>query len=157
MPKLFLDCDGVLADFDRYFVQHYGIDPTYFEESQGSKRLWQNLQLHEDYYFNLPLMPDAMVLYEAVKHLNPPILTGMPQGGEWAVDQKHRWGAKYFPSTKVIVCLSKDKHLHMTEEGDVLVDDRLKYAHHWINAGGVFVLHTSAANTIEKLKLLGVL
>lgn len=157
MPQLFLDCDGVLADFDAYFIGLFGVHPTLVEELHGAKRLWHDLELHGDYYFKLPLMRDAMLLYDAVKHLNPVILTGRPASGEWAIDQKHRWAAKYFPNLQIIVCLSKDKCHHMTEEGDVLVDDRTKYAPYWKDAGGIFVHHTGALTTIEKLKRMGVL
>ena len=42
-------------------------------------------------------MPDAMELFEAVRHLDPIILTGLPRGN-WAADQKVRWAAQYFPA-----------------------------------------------------------
>jgi hypothetical protein len=155
--QLFIDCDGVLADFDQYFIDHYGRHPTLVEEEHGSKRLWQDLQDHEDYYFKLPLMPDAMELYDSVKHLNPIILTGRPASGLWAVDQKIRWTAKHFPGVPTIVCLSRDKCHHMTAPGDILVDDRVKYAPFWTDAGGVFVHHKSAEATIVTLERLGLL
>lgn len=157
MPQLFLDCDGVLADFDSYFISLFGVHPTLVESRYGARRLWQDLELNEDYYYKLPLMHDAVHLYAAVQHLKPVILTGRPASGVWAVEQKQRWAARHFPDMQIIVCLSKDKCQHMTEEGDVLVDDRLKYASLWRDAGGIFVHHTSAASTIEKLKGLGVL
>lgn len=156
-PKLFLDCDGVLADFDGYAEAVFGLPPTKHEDAVGSDRFWADTKGHEDFYYKLPVLEDGRRLYEAVKHHNPTILTGKPShdGGEWAVEQKHRWAAQHFPGVPIIVCLSKDKCLHMIAPGDVLVDDRLKYAHFWINAGGFFVLHTSLENTLERLTKLG--
>jgi hypothetical protein len=37
------------------------------------------------------------------------------------------------------------------------VDDWQKWQHLWVSGGGVWVLHTSAENSIRKLKNLGVL
>lgn len=153
--QLFLDCDGVLADFNSYALQVFGLPPRQYEKEQGTKRFWCDLQSHEGFYTKLPLMPDARKLYDAVAHLNPIILTGLPLG-DWAEPQKREWGAKHFPHTTMICCLSKDKRNHM-KPGDVLVDDFLKYRSLWEEAGGIFVHHTSAASSITKLQELGII
>lgn len=41
--------------------------------------------------------------------------------------------------------------------GDVLVDDNLKYRELWETAGGVFIHHTSAEQTIAELVQIGML
>lgn len=153
--QLFLDCDGVMADFDTYAEKIFGLPPRKAETKLGRPRFWADLQSHEGFYEKLPLMPDAMELFEAVKHLNPPILTGLPQG-DWAEPQKCAWGRKHFPDTKMICCASKDKRNHM-QPGDVIVDDWPQYKGLWEEAGGIFVLHTSAKDSIAKLRDLGVL
>jgi hypothetical protein len=43
----------------------------------------------------------------------------------------------------------------MEAPGDVLVDDLLKYRHLWEEAGGVFVHHRTARDTLGKLSALG--
>lgn len=144
-----------MADFDTLASEVFGLPPRKAEAELGANRFWVDLQAYEDFYFKLPLMPDAMELYEAVKHLDHGILTGLPQG-DWAEPQKRRWGGKHFPDTKMICCPSKDKWLHM-QPGDVIVDDWPKYKELWEEAGGIFVLHTSAKDSIAKLKELGVL
>ena len=52
--------------------------------------------------------------------------------------------------------MAREKHLHM-KPGDVLVDDFLKYKELWEDAGGVFVHHTSAEQTIAELRRIGLL
>lgn len=155
MPQLFLDLDGVLGDFDISAADIFGLPPRNAEAAFGAKRFWADLQSHPGFYENLPLMPDAMELFEAVRHLNPIILTGLPQG-DWAEPQKRTWGRKNFPETKMICCASKDKRNHMLP-GDVLVDDWPKYKELWEDSGGIFILHTSAQNSIAQLRELGVL
>lgn len=159
MPQLFLDCDGVLADFDGYAEQVFGLPPRDYEDKVGVDRFWADTSSHEDFYFKLPVLEDGRRLYEAVKHLNPIIATGKPShdGGAWAIEQKHRWGAKNFPGVEMIVSLSKDKCLHMKAPGDVIVDDRTKYMKYWIDAGGIFIVHRSLEETLGRLKVLGLL
>ncbi len=150
MRQLYLDCDGVLADFDRGATAILGLTPKKFEERHGLGRFWQKLASAPDFYFSLPLMPDAMPLFDAVKHLDPIILTGLPRGN-WAADQKMRWAAKHFPGVRMITCMARDKRDH-AKEGDVLVDDNSKYRHLWEQAGGIFVHHKNAAQSIEELR-----
>jgi hypothetical protein len=147
--RLYLDCDGVLADFDKGATAVLGLHPRAFEKRHGIGRFWQKLATAPDFYFGLPLKDDAMELFEAVRHLDPVILTGLPRGN-WAADQKVRWAAQYFPGTRIITTMARDKRDHATE-GDVLVDDQLKHRHLWEEAGGVFIHHKSAAQSINAL------
>jgi hypothetical protein len=155
MAQLFLDCDGVLADFDRGARRVLGAPPRQFEASHGISEFWRRLARAPDFYATLPLMPDAMQLYAAVRHLDPVILTGCPRG-RWAEAQKESWARRHFPGVRIITCMAADKRRH-AKNGDVLVDDTLKYRHLWEQAGGVFVHHTSAGDTIARLRTLGML
>jgi hypothetical protein len=148
--QLFLDCDGVLADFDKGATAILGMPPKAFEKRHGLGRFWAKLASAPDFYFSLPLLPGATELSDAVKHLDPIILTGLPQGN-WAADQKVRWAAKYFPGTRIITTLARDKRNH-AREGDVLVDDQLRHAGLWEEAGGIFIHHKSAAASVEALR-----
>lgn len=147
--QLYLDCDGVLADFDRGAELVLGVPPKVFEQRQGSARFWARLAQTPDFFGKLPLMPGAAELFAAVRHLHPIILTGMPRGN-WAAAQKVRWAAHHFPGTRIITCLAVHKREHCGS-GDVLVDDNLKYRHLWQNAGGVFIHHRSVEQTLEEL------
>lgn len=148
--QLYLDCDGVLADFNKGATAVLGMHPKAFEKRHGLGRFWAKLARAPDFYFGLPLLPDATELFEAVRHLDPIILTGLPQGN-WAADQKIRWAARYFPGTRIITTMARDKRDH-AREGDVLVDDQLRHAHLWEEAGGIFVHHENGLATLERLK-----
>lgn len=157
MAQLFLDCDGVLADFDKRAEQIFGMTGREFEDTYGSKEFWRQLKNDDHFFQNLDPMPDAMVLFNAVKHLKPIILTGAPMGN-WAGPQKLAWRNKFFPGTEmIVVCPSRDKYKYMTGPGDILVDDLTKYQHIWIENGGIFVHHTNANNSIKMLKDLKVI
>ena len=149
MRRLYLDCDGVLADFDKGATAVLGLPPRAFEKRHGLGRFWQRLAMAPDFYFGLPLMDDALELFEAVRHLGPVILTGLPRGN-WAADQKVRWAAKHFPGTRIITTMAQDKRDH-AREGDVLVDDQTRHRERWEEVGGVFVHHTSARESLAQL------
>lgn len=103
--QLYLDCDGVLADFEQAATDLLGMPPRQFEKRHGLPTFWQRLARHGDFYGSLPLMPDATMLFDAVRHLDPIILTGLPRGN-WAAPQKVRWAAEHFPGTRIITCLA---------------------------------------------------
>ncbi|MHC2017167.1 hypothetical protein [Methylobacterium sp. CM6247] len=150
MPTVFLDCDGVLADFDAGAKQAFGISPAEFERRFGLKRFWGELASLNNFFGELPLMPDAMELYEAVRHLEPIILTGLPRGN-WAEPQKRLWAARYFPGVEVITTSAALKREHC-RPGDALVDDREKYRPLWEQAGGIFIHHRTADASIRRLR-----
>ena len=116
-----------------------GVSPKEFIAEHGRGTFWKRLAAAGDFYRALPEMPDAGLLFDAVRHLQPTILTGLPLG-KWAAPQKVEWAAEHFPGVPIITCLAADKHKHM-HPGDVLVDDRLKHRDAYEAAGVVFVHH----------------
>ena len=149
MPKLFLDADGVLADFDDGVRSLLGMDARQFEAKRGRGAFWRELARAPDFYARLPEMPDARELFDAVKHLKPTILTGLPLG-KWAAPQKIAWAAEHFPGVPIITCMARDKHRHM-QPGDVLVDDRENHRTAYEAHGVVFIHHKNARDSIRQL------
>ncbi len=150
MRKLFLDLDGVLADFDRGVESILGKRP----DQVSSRVMWQALARHKDFFGTLEMMVDAHELWSFCRPYDPVILTGLPLG-EWAAPQKRRWvGNMLGAEVTVITCMTRDKPRWATP-GAVLVDDRDKTQAGWERAGGVFVLHRSAEESIHALKQLG--
>ena len=148
-PGLFLDADGVLADFDAGAKALLGMSPREFEARRGRGMFWKRLANAPDFYANLPEMPDARILFDAVKHLKPTILTGLPLG-KWAAPQKVKWAAEHFPGVPIITCMARDKHKHM-KPGDVLVDDRENHRAAYEAEGVVFVRHKNAEDSLRQL------
>ncbi len=153
MPKLFLDCDGVLADFDAGARDVLGgMNPKQFEDRYSKREFWRRLATTPDFYNTLPLMPDAQSLFDAVEHLHPTILTGLPLGS-WAAPQKVAWAERQFPGTPIITCMARDKYRYM-QPGDVLVDDREDHRAKWEDAGGTFVTHENAERSLAALRIV---
>lgn len=150
--QLFLDADGVLADFDVVAEQVFGMNPRKFEEEFGSEEFWKKLRETEKFYENLPLMPDAQDLWDAVSHLEPIILTGCPRGG-WAEPQKFNWAKNSFgENAKIITCASREKREHMHQDKhNIIIDDWPQYKPLWEQNGGTFILHTSTNESLLEL------
>lgn len=150
--QIYLDCDGVLADFEKSAREILGASTAAFEKQHGSAEFWKQLGRADAFFEHLDPLPDAFELYEAVRDKNPIILTGMPHG-QWAGPQKRRWAARYFPGVRVITTMAalKREHCH---PGDVLVDDRPYHRHLWEAEGGIFVLHKDARSSIAELRAL---
>jgi len=148
-PRLFLDADGVLADFDQAARELLGMSPKAYIAKYGRSAFWKKLAQAKNFYGSLPEMADARRLFDAVKHLGPTILTGLPLG-KWAAPQKVEWAAEHFPGVPIITCMAADKHLHM-HPGDVLVDDREKHRAAYEAAGVVFVHHRNAEDSLRQL------
>ena len=154
--QLFLDLDGVLADFDRGVEDLLGRLPHAIEP----RRMWPALARSPGFYEHLHWMPDGKQLWEASIPASPVILTGLPLG-KWAEPQKRAWCARELgEDVTVIAGPSRKKHElasdFLRQQGRanvtmILVDDREKQQEPWEQAGGVFVLHRSAAASLDAL------
>lgn len=82
--KLFVDMDGVLADFDRGYNAAFGIQSSIHNDHVD----WKAVRAHEGFYLNLPPMPDLEELWAFIAPLNPIVLTGIPSSVEEAAENK---------------------------------------------------------------------
>jgi hypothetical protein len=103
-------------------------------------------------------MIDGPLLWKTIKSLpKVRILTGLPVG-RWAATQKQQWCAENLgEDIPVITCMARDKHTYCRVEGSILIDDNISARDAWVSAGGVFVHHVTAEQTILQLKSLGII
>ncbi|HWX47861.1 MAG TPA: hypothetical protein VNZ61_07400 [Roseomonas sp.] len=150
MTGLFLDLDGVLADFDRGVKAVTGKRP----EELSVKAMWSALAQAPRFFETLEFMADAEALWRFCAPHRPTILTGLPLGA-WAPEQKRRWVARMLGAdVPVITCMSREKP-RWSGPGCVLVDDRVSTREGWERKGGTFIHHLSAHRSIAALRRLG--
>lgn len=158
--KLYVDLDGVLADFDKSAEAILRTDNIYkFEFIWGPDVFWERINKNPNFFAEMSLMPDARHLWAKIEHLNPMILTALPRENGERVDlQKRQWVREYFHLDygDVITCPTADKP-KFCKPGDILIDDRAVNRDKWIAAGGTYIIHTSAVNTLTTLKGLGII
>ncbi len=149
--QLFVDMDGVLADFDAHHENVFGFRSDKLLDNVD----WQAVRKVAGFYEAIPPMVDMRELWEAIERHSPIVLTGVPSSVEEAADNKRRWVRKHLGShVEVRCCRSKEKCLHAAP-GDILIDDWEKYRHLWIASGGRWITHRGAAETIRELEILG--
>ena len=164
--KIFLDLDGVLANFSGKVAELMGFVLDEGAEISAhpqfiKKKMWQYINSHDwhtPFFYSLDKMKDADILFDYVlnefDHKNVEILTASGTSPVDAPQQKIRWVRKHFGKFKVnVVSKSADK-AQFASPMSILVDDRMKSIEPWISAGGTGILHVNAIKTIEVLEQL---
>ena len=164
---IYLDMDGVLADFDRGIRELCHMEP----QSQNGKRdvkyddlMWQEVRKIDRFYDRLDLMPGAKEMFSMIYGLygnQCEILTGVPKperGILTAGEDKIAWVKRNLSDeVKVNIVLRKEKILFCRDSCSVLIDDREETILEWREAGGTGILHTSPSETINQLRSLTLL
>lgn len=156
MTTLYLDMDGVIADFDEYAARTLGVPPS---EGIYPADVWNKLAANPRIYRDLIPTTYANSLYrECVNfclthNFDWAFLTAVPKGNDvkYAFYDKVEWAQKYFPGVPVFFGpFSKDKHYHC-RPGDILIDDRRSNIEEWRASGGLGILHKDYNSTITQL------
>jgi 5'(3')-deoxyribonucleotidase len=156
MTTLYLDMDGVVADFDAYALAAAGLPPSggFYNEEQ-----WQLIASNSRLYRDLPKTIYADTLVETCRQFcskhnyNLLFLTAVPKGNDmhWTFYDKMLWTQQYYPDIPVhFGPYSVDKHVHCVP-GDILIDDRRSNIEEWRAAGGIAIHHVSISTTLLEL------
>jgi hypothetical protein len=159
--KLYVDLDGVLADFDRAAQEILDTENHYkYEFIWGPEVYWKKLHAKGDFFAKLKPMSDAGHLWGKINHMNPTILTALPSTEAERVEkQKRTWVQKnlYPQPTEDICCKTTEKPNYCCYPGDILIDDRAVNRDAWMARGGTYIIHTTAERTIGTLNALGII
>lgn len=152
---IWLDQDGVLADFDGYYETCFGYRPNRWPESDTTD--WKLVNSVPDFFLKIPALPDAHELFRFAVSTGKGvgIMTGIPSSIDAADNHKRKWAAARWPDTLVVCCPARSKWEY-GEPGDVLIDDYLRYRVDWERMGGIFIPHKSAKDSIHQLRSWGI-
>lgn len=137
---LYVDLDGVMADFDAAFPAVFGLD----HRSLADEEMWGHINSHASFFRDLPPMPGAIEFFRSVEHLQPVILTACPKSNYAHVAaQKRAWVRAHLSQTCLVLPVMGGRHkpLFMHQAGDVLIDDFGKNCAAWNEAGGIAIKH----------------
>jgi hypothetical protein len=161
--KVYLDMDGVLADFDQRFRDISGMEPKEFENKYGTKAFW-NLIDEENkikFWVGIPVMSGAADLVNAVKDYNYELLTS-PSAKKQSYLGKILWVKNHtgdvFPSKpRINFKKAKEKHLVKPQlaKTDILIDDREDTIGRWNAAGGTGIVYKNISQVLNDLGKLG--
>ena len=160
---IYLDMDGVIADFDQRFLDLSGMTPDKYKDKYGMNQFWDFIDEENKIRFwaGIPVMSGAKKLIDYVSQYDYEILTA-PSIKKQSRLGKMIWLRKIhpdlFPNTpKVNFKPAKEKHQVKTTltKTDILIDDKASTVDTWNSSGGTGILYTSADNAIQQLKNLG--
>lgn len=123
-------------------------------------KFWNTIIQHtadgNQFFGDMEPMPDARELWLFIKKHPHFILTSAGARITSADREKRQWVKKHLgQSVRVEVVPSAKAKAAFATPTTILIDDREKCIAPWVAAGGIGILHTSAASTIKQLKQLG--
>ena len=154
--KIYSDMDGVLTDFDKSFEKYSkGIPPREYEKKFGKDGFWKLIdgEGKVGFWVGMPWMEDAKQYWDYIKDYDVELLSS-PSRSETSRLGKRLWVRNNMPGIKLTLAQAYNKR-NYAEPNHILIDDRESNIEQWREAGGIGILHTSAADTINQLKALG--
>lgn len=164
--RIFCDLDGVLVNFAQAAMELTGINPDANKmdyDKELVNRFWLIIRKHmkegKPFFSTMQPTPDAHVLWNYLRKYEPTILSSTGRSIPGIEQQKMEWVSRHLGSKAAADALfvqSASLKAQYAAPTHILIDDRAKAIDPWVAAGGVGILHTSAADTITRLKQLGV-
>lgn len=168
MPHLYLDMDGVQADFfgawaDKHNVEHWKAIAD--KEKEINELAHSSAEEVYDFFRKLkPLKGGQQIINWLKQNKIPFTVLSAPLRGPFSkasIEAKKDWLDQYNPGTSGNAIFTSAKFKHAMSDGkpNVLVDDFGKYLRAWSDAGGIAVKHEdefempdSATETIKQLE-----
>ena len=159
--KIFCDMDGVLTDFDKRFEYFGGLTPDEYQAKFSKSQFWKLIddKVGFEFWAKMPWMPDGKQLWSYIEKYKPMLLSAPSQKPSSRYG-KRVWVKDNLPLTKdapkvKLILAKREKKQDYSKTNRILIDDRADNIEEWKSKGGIGILHTSAADTIEKLKQIG--
>lgn len=150
MPHLYLDMDGVQADFfgawaNRHKVDHWKAVKD--KEIEIDKLAHSSGEQVYDFFRNLEPLSSGKQIIDWLRQNNIPYtVLSAPLRGPHSKDSiraKKDWLDVHHPGTSQDAIFTSEKYMHAMDGGrsNVLVDDYGPYIQKWVDAGGIGVKH----------------
>lgn len=162
------DMDGVLCDFiyglrrvpeiyDRYKAQLDSADP--YTHISLENDVFSNILpgLDFNWWEELPWIEETKILWNALKHLNPRIISSPAESDPTCRPGKLNWVKKNLGDYTLIFEHTKKKGAHCRGSNSILFDDNPDAIKSWIDAGGIGFLYRGLNSVEPDLKNLGML
>lgn len=140
MKTIYIDMDGVVADFNAFIGSVLG-RPVKWTDRSITPEEWEVVAAIDNVYYHLPLLKDATKLVGYCSQFKDEyrveFLTALPSKKlmpEVAGD-KQKWVDKYFPGYKVNFGPYSTDKWKWCKPGDILIDDRSSNIIDWYEKG----------------------
>ena len=153
---IYLDMDGVIADFENRYKELYHMVPREAEKHKKFDKFFDEF-IATQQFANLDLMPGAGEGLEFLRKAN--VLTQMltSSASEKRHDdisrQKVLWLEKHGITFNPIIVPGKRLKQNYATPDAILIDDTESVINQWREAGGIGILHKDWVTTLAILKL----
>jgi 5'(3')-deoxyribonucleotidase len=149
MNTIYIDMDGVVADFDTHARTLMNLTEEEMTQALINSRYpddkWRMILNYPNFFRALPLMPRARELmclahrFETELGYNLRMLTAIPKDNDFpeVFQDKMDWMREHFPGVRVHFGPYSEDKQHHCKPMDILVDDRPSNMTEWRNKGGV--------------------
>jgi beta-phosphoglucomutase-like phosphatase (HAD superfamily) len=154
IDKIFLDMDGVIADFDKRYIELYGEKSA--KTATKSESQFQEF-INGQNFATLDLYPGALTLLKFLRSLPIPVdmlsSSASPEYHEEISRQKKIWLDTHQITFHPIFVPGKHLKAQYATPNSILIDDDDQNIKDWNAAGGIGVLHKNELSTICILKM----
>lgn len=156
VKKLYIDMDGVLADFQK------GVEALCGIGTEDDDAMWAAIKEVEHFYYKLEPVKGAIEMIQALIEKygeKCEILSAVPKekrGIVHAEEDKRKWVCKYIGDDIIVNIVHdwKEKLPYCTGDDCILIDDRLENIEGWENAGGTGILFRNAREAYKNVSEL---
>ena len=157
-PKIYLDMDGVIADFFGALEKHYNVD--HWKDLSDIEQTLKDLK-GSDFFGKIPKFKTSDGLIKYVDDLtqgqwnilSSPLRDDHKNSSFW----KRHWLKKHkYEPIESIFTSRKEKYAidKETQIPNILIDDKPENIQRWSNKGGIGILYQANENSIDKVKFL---
>ena len=162
-PILYVDMDGVLADFYGPFNKMAGVSSWKDASKDTVSQVLRDITKQQDFWINLDVLSGVPKLLSAIQSLfngQYKVLSKALAGDKRVVAQKKQWvqaNMQLQPNEIIIMPATADKGAYATQSdgsANILIDDFGYNIKKWRSAGGIGIQHTNDTvnNTIKQLQ-----
>ena len=147
-PMVYLDMDGVLADFFSEWSRLAGV--KHYKDINNTEETLQLVREHPTFWIDLPMLPHARALVKTVieKYGEYRICSTPLAGDERSKPGKIAWIKKHLsdmPPAEIVLTHSKADHALGNGVANILVDDYGVNVNKWRAAGGIGIKYEDSA------------
>ena len=161
-PILYVDMDGVLADFYTPFNKMAGVDSWKDADKTTISQALKKITQMNDFWSNLDVLSDVPALMDAIKEVTGgpyKVLSKAIASDPNAVSQKKQWVSRLSPKPEETIIMpatgNKGKYAKQSNgTQNILIDDFGYNITQWQQAGGIGIQHKNGEvnTTIQNLK-----
>jgi len=156
ITKVYLDMDGVIADFDKQYKELYRMSPKEADDKKEFYKLFDNF-IETGQFAKLDMTQDAKILLQFLDSTGIPVeilsSTASEKRHDAIAPQKTEWLREHGIHYPINLVPGKRLKRQYAKPDHILIDDTTQNIDQWREDGGIGILHTDALTTIGIMKM----